>query len=689
MSEQKSDSNPEVKVHDRRHWNLSDEEQAAQDAARAKEAEQAEQVMPFQAETTQLLELFIHSVYSNKEIFLRELISNASDALDRLRFEALTRPGLQGDEELEIRLEVDADARTLTVHDNGVGMSRDEVIENIGTIARSGTRALLGKLKEGPPTDEALQLIGQFGIGFYSSFMVADRVSMVTRRAGEQDATRWDSSGDGTYTVGPATRDGRGTSVTLQLKPADDDDGLADFTGQWVLERIVKKYSDFVRYPIRLEVEQAPADGADGEAQDGAQAAATQDKTLNSMKAIWLRRPGDVEQNEYDEFYKQISHDWEAPLKVIPLSAEGRLEYRALLFLPSRAPLDLFYAGAEAGLQLYAQSVKIIDSCEALLPSYLRFVKGVVDSADVSLNMSRELLQHDRQITQIRAGICKKVLSTLAELQANDAETYRKIWEQFGRALKEGVSTDHKNRDKLLPLLLFASTADSEALTTLEDYVGRMQQDQEAVYYLTGESRQILEGSPHLETFKDSGHEVLLFTDPVDEFMLQSLTEFDGKKLLSASKGAVELGSKEEREQAEEQRKGKEQQVKGLLELLQQQLEAHVKEVRLSSRLTSSPVCLVGSPEDASPYLERLLRANKDNAPAQRRILELNPDHPLVERLKARFDHDADDPALADYAELLLGQALLAEGSEVPDPGRLSKLMADVMVRAMGDASGA
>jgi molecular chaperone HtpG len=685
-----SDKNTEgsgVKVEDRRHWKLSEEEQVAEDAARAAAAEAEEQVMPFKAETTQLLDLFIRSIYSNKEIFLRELISNASDALDRLRFEALTRPELQGDDELEIRLETDAEARTLTLHDNGVGMSRDELVENIGTIARSGTREMLAKLAEGSTSDDTLRLIGQFGIGFYSAFMVADRVELVTRRVGELAATRWASKGDGTYTVSGAAREGRGTSVTLHLKEADAEDGLEDFTSEWVLDRVVKRYSDFVRYPVRLKVEreQLEQDEEGKPKADGKKTTIVEDRTLNSMKAIWLRGAGEVEQEEYDRFYKQISHDWEAPLKVVPLSAEGRLEYRALLFIPSKAPHDLQYASFEGGLQLYAQSVKIIDRCKDLLPTYLRFVKGVVDSPDVSLNVSRELLQQDRQITQIRAGITKKVLDTLTGLHEDEQETYDKVWAQFGRPLKEGVATDAKHKDRLVPLLRFASSEDAETLTTLEAYVGRMKPDQEAIYYLTGESREILEASPHLEAFKGRGYEMLYLTDPIDEFMLQALTEFDGHKLASASKGAAELGSEQEREQAEKERKEREEEVKGLLELLQSKLDAHVKEVRLSSRLTSSPACLVGGLDDLSPHLERLLRTQEGGGgPGQRRIMELNPDHPIVQSMKALHEKDAGDPALGDYAELLFGQALLAEGAEVPDPVRLSRLVAEVMVRAMG-----
>ncbi len=685
MEDTRHDESSEFKVKDRRFWNLSEDEKEAVDEQKKQAAEDATQVLQFQAETKQLLDLFIHSLYSNKEIFLRELISNASDALDRLRFEAVTRPDLQGDDELEIRLEADANARTLTIHDNGIGMSREELISNIGTIAKSGTQELLAKLKEKPSSEETIQLIGQFGVGFYSAFMVAEKVSLVTRRAGEQSATLWESNGDGTYTIGQVVKPNRGTSITLHLKSTDAEDGQEDFTDEWVLSRIVKKYSDFVRYPIRMKVEreELEKDEEGKPTEDGKKTTVVEDKTLNSTKAIWLRRPQEVKEEEYHDFYKHISHDWEKPLKVITLNAEGRLEYQALLFIPSQAPFDLFYQGSDSGLQLYAKNVKILEKCEDLLPHYLRFIKGVVDSSDISLNVSRELLQQDRQITQIRNGLIKKVLDTLTDLQNQEIESYLTFWKHFGRTIKEGVYSDIKNKEKLLPLLMFESSADAEKLTTLKEYVDRMKEGQEKIYYLTGESRSVVENSPHLEAFKAKGYEVLYFVDPVDELMAQTLTEFDGKQLQSVGKGTVELGTKEEREEAEKKRKEKEEGLKGLLELLQKKLDEHVKEVRLSTRLTSSPVCLVGSQHDYSPQLERLLQKTKaGGGPKQRRIMELNPEHPILQIMRKRFDADKEDSVLGDFAELLFGQALLAEGSEVPDPTKFCRLVADIMVRA-------
>ena len=688
--EKKPESTEEFTVKDRRHW--AEGEQPAPDAPEPEPAPDVgpggKERMQFQAETAQLLDLIIHSLYSNKEIFLRELISNASDAQDRLRHEALTKPELQGEAEPEIRLDPDSGARTLTIHDNGVGMSRQEVIDNIGTIAKSGTRELLTKLKQDKEAHEgaeeqALQLIGQFGVGFYSAFMVSDQVTLVTRRAGEDGATRWDSRGDGVFLIEPDERPGHGTSITLHLKPADEEDGLGDFTDEHVLSGLVKKYSDFVRYPIVQQVTRQEMELDDeGKPKEGGESkTVTEDRTLNSMKAIWLRRPQEVEPGEYNEFYKHVSYDWEDPQKAITLFAEGRLEYRALLFIPSKAPFDLYYQDARIGLQLYVNSVKIMERCEELMPRYLRFIKGVVDSADLSLNVSRELLQKDRQITQIRSGLVKKVLATLTEMKDKDEEGYLKFWGAFGRALKEATG-EVKDKDQVIPLLLFDSSTE-EKLTSLADYVERMKEEQEEIYYITGESLEVVRSSPHLEAFAAKGYEVLLLTDPVDELMVQAVTEFDGKKLRSVGKGSVELGTKEEREEAEKTRKETEEDYGELLKLLQEKLSDHVKEVRLSTRLTSSPVCLVTGEHDMSPQLERLMKqARGEKGPLQKRILELNPGHPILAAMKARFEADAADALLGDHAEILLGQALLAEGLELPDPGRFSKLVAELMVRA-------
>jgi molecular chaperone HtpG len=644
------------------------------------------ETMQFQAETKQLLDLMIHSLYSNKEIFLRELISNASDALDRLRFEALTRPELlEQDDKLEIRIDADRQNRTITIHDNGIGMSRDEVINNIGTIAKSGTRELVERIKKGETQQSLAELIGQFGVGFYSSFMAADRVELVTRRAGETEAVRWESTGDGTYTIEPGERAGRGTSITLHLKPEDRENGMDEFSDRWVISRIVRRYSDFVGYPIVLTAEKDP------EIEDLAKEKETgekpkmpmEEKVLNSMKPIWTRSQSEVSQEEYKDFYRHISHDWTEPLKVISFKAEGRIEYQALLFVPTTAPYDLYYVASKPGLHLYVKRVQIMESCEDLLPRYLRFIKGVVDSPDLALNVSREMLQQDRHITLIRKGLTKKLLDTFEEMKQNDFDTYLKFWAEFGRAIKEGLSADYENKEKLLELLLFHSSHEPEKLTTLKDYVSRMKEEQNEIFYLTGESREVVENSPHLEAFKEKGIEVLYMIDTVDELLVQSLNEYGGKKLKSVGKGTISLGNEEEKKQTEEVLKEKEEEMKPLLELLQKKLDTWVKQVRLTNRLTSSPVCMVGAEHDYSPQLERLLQKGKGGGPKQRRILEINPNHDILGKLRARFDQDQNDPVIDDYAQLLFGYGLIAEGSELEDPVRFNKAMSELMTKSL------
>ena len=641
----------------------------------------------FQAETTQLLNMMIHSLYTDKEIFLRELISNASDAIDRLRFEALTRPDIVAEgHSPEIRIEANKEPRTLTIHDNGVGMTRDEVIANIGTIAKSGTRTLLEQVKAEGKSPEALaELIGRFGVGFYSAFMVADKVTLVTRRAGEATATQWESDGEGEYTLSPAERAQHGTSITLHLKDADSEAGISDFTEQWTLSGIVKRHSDFVSYPIKMQQERHEvARDEDGKPKEGGETTIViEDKTLNSMKPIWTRPQSDVTEEEYNEFYKHVSHDWNPPLKTLSFKAEGRFEFQALVFLPSQAPFDLYYHQAPFGLQLYAQRVLIMERCEELVPRYLRFLKGVVDSADLPLNISRQRLQQDRHISQICQWLTKRVLDTLNTMAENDTETFTTLWEQFGRTLKEGVSSDFENKDRIVPLLRFPSSHDPDKLTTLKEYVERMRSEQNDIYYLTGESRHTVENSPHLEAFKSKGYEVLYLIEPVDELVVQSLPEFDGKKLQSVGKGTVQLGSESEKEEAEKALKEKSENYADLLAALQKQLDEHVKEVRLSTRLTTSPVCLVGAEHDYSPQLERLLSQSQQNMPKQKRIMELNPTHPILTKLHERFQQDKEDPMLGEYAELLFGYGLLAEGSELPDRITFNRRVADLMVRGL------
>ncbi|WP_239152627.1 molecular chaperone HtpG [Virgisporangium aurantiacum] len=596
----------------------------------------------------------VHSIYSNKDIFLRELISNASDALDKLRLESMRDKDLDVDtSDLHITIDVDTEARTLTVRDNGIGMTRDDVVELIGTIAKSGTAELLRKLKESKETTQ--DFIGQFGVGFYSTFMVATKVELVTRRAGEAEGTRWASEGEGTYVIETIEDAPQGTAVTVHLKPEDKDDHLFDYTADWKIREIVKKYSDFIAHPIRLS-------GAD--------------EPLNSMKALWARPRSEVEPAEYNEFYKHISHDWTDPLETIHMKGEGVFEYEALLFIPARAPFDLHMRDGKRGVQLYVKRVFIMDDCEALMPSYLRFIKGVVDAHDLSLNISREILQHDRQIQVVRRRLVKKVLSTIKDLQANDAEKYKTVWTEFGRAIKEGFLEDSENQDALLGVLSVASTNDPAELTTLAQYVERMKDGQKDIYYVTGESRSMIENSPHLEAFRAKGYEVLILTDPVDEVWVERVTEFDGKPLQSIAKGQVDLGSPEEAESAKEE-------FADFLPWITAALADEVKEVRLSSRLTTSPACVVGDEHDMTPTLEKMYRAMGQEVPHTKRILELNPGHPLVKGLREAHAANAENPALTETAELLHGMALLAEGGDLKDPAKFTRLLADRLTAAL------
>jgi molecular chaperone HtpG len=645
----------------------------------------------FQAETRQLLELMIHSLYSNKEIFLRELVSNASDALDRLRFEALTNPELleQGGA-LEIRLSADSGTRTLTVSDTGIGMSREELVRNIGTIARSGTRELIAKVREGKTEQIPPEFIGQFGVGFYSAFMVAERITLVTRRAGEEAATRWESTGDGTYRIESGDRSARGTSITLHLKPVDIENGIEDFTSEYVLARIVKQYSDFVPYPIKLKVEreELERDETGKPKVDGKKTTVIEDRTLNSMKALWTKSRSEATDDEYKEFYRHVAHDWNEPRRVLTQHAEGTVPYDALLFIPSSAPHELYYQAYRSGLQLYVRKVRIMEHCEDLLPRYLRFVKGVVECPDLPLNVSREILQRTREIQQIRKGLTKKVLDSLAEMKEKEPESYLEFWAGFGRALKEAIGTDYESKDRVLKLLLFQSSNDPVRLTTLDDYVGRMKEDQNEIFYITGESRVLVENLPHLEALKDKGYEVLYLVEPTDELLVQHLFDYEGKKLKSAGKGDLDLGDAKEKEEAKKEREEQEKQHADLLSFIQKTLDEHVKHVRLSSRLTSFPACLVGAEHDYSPQLEKLLLKGKGGGPKQRRILEINSKHPIFELMQRRFSRDPQDPELAESAQLLFGQALLTEGSELPDPVKFSQKVADLMVARLKGAGG-
>ncbi|WP_053912715.1 molecular chaperone HtpG [Streptomyces sp. SCSIO 75703] len=626
----------------------------------------------FQVEARQLLQLMIHSVYSNKDVFLRELVSNASDALDKLRLAVLRDDTLDADtSDLHIEIDLDAEARTLTVRDNGIGMSQEEVRRLIGTIANSGTAAFLRELREADDAAGADGLIGQFGVGFYSGFMVADEVTLLTRRAGESEGTRWSSRGEGTYTLETVADAPQGTAVTLHLKPADAENQLHDYAAPRTVREIVKRYSDFITWPIRLVPE--PRDGED----------TPEPETLNSMKALWARPREEVSEDEYRELYQHIGHDWREPLETIRLQAEGTFEYQALLFLPSHAPHDLFTQGHQRGVQLYVKRVLIMDDCEELLPPYLRFVKGVVDAQDLSLNVSREILQQDRHIRMMRRRLTKKVLSTVKEMRETAPERYATFWREFGAVLKEGLVTDPENRDALLAAASFASTHDLEAPTGLRAYTERMKEGQDAVYFMTGESREAIENSPHMETFRAKGVEVLLLTDPVDEVWVDAVGEYEGKRLRSIAKGEIDLGDGGDDGAADEEKGKQGEAYAALLGWMTEHLADEVKEVRLSSRLTVSPACVVSDADELTPALENMYRAMGQEVPHAKRILELNPEHQLVKALNRAYAEREDRAELTETADLLHTLAVLAEGGRPKEPARFVSLVADRLERTL------
>ncbi|MFA5504644.1 MAG: molecular chaperone HtpG [Vulcanimicrobiota bacterium] len=632
----------------------------------------------FQAEAKQLLELMIHSVYSEKDVFLRELVSNASDALDKLRLESLLNKEAEVDTtDLHVFLEVDKEKRTLTIQDNGVGMSKDEVVHLIGTIAKSGTKEFLQSLEQNKEKKDSEQLIGQFGVGFYSAFMVADKVELLTRRVGADAAVFWSSEGDGTYSIGEGDMEGHGTRITLFLKEVDEDDGLHDYTDAFKVKQLVKRYSDFISYPIRMEMETTKYIEDKPVKEQEVQ-------TLNSQKALWVRAQDEVEQDEYDGFYRHIAHDWNAPWKTVAFKAEGTFEYYSLLFLPERAPMDLFHPEGHHGLQLYVKRVFIMDDCKELIPAYLRFVKGVVDASDLSLNVSREILQKDRQIQLIRKRLVRKVLDTLKETLEGDRDEYRKFWLEFGRVVKEGIYHDAKMRDKILELSLFRSTrTEKDQFITLDEYIERMTEGQETIYYLTGDARESLAQSPHLEAFKKEGIEVLLLTDSVDEVWISAVGEYSEKKFVSAAEAGLEIGSEESRKAADEEKKKSEKELATFISWLQSKLDANVKEVKVSTRLVDSPACLVADPGDMSANLERLMKAMGQEVPVTKRILEINTSHPLVTHLASRYEKDKDTEELAGTAQMLYQLSLLAEGGELEDPAGFAKQVAGVLGQSL------
>jgi molecular chaperone HtpG len=623
------------------------------------------ETLGFQAEVKQLLNLMIHSLYSNKEIFLRELISNASDAADKLRFEALTDDALfDGDADLKIRISLDKTARTVTISDNGIGMSRQEVIDNVGTIAKSGTRQFFESLSGDQAKDA--HLIGQFGVGFYSAFIVADRVTLVTRRAGvgAEHGVRWESEGAGEYTLETVEKPTRGTDVILHLREGED-----ELLSSWTLHSIIRKYSDHITLPIVMKKEEWDKD-------KGENVVTEEDETVNQASALWARPKSDITQEQYTEFYKHVAHDFEPPLAYVHAKVEGKQEYTQLLYIPGRAPFDLMEYDKRHGIKLYVRRVFIMDDAEQLMPRYMRFVRGVIDSNDLPLNVSREILQASKEIDAIRAGSVKKVLGVLEDLAEIDKEKYAKFWQEFGRVLKEGIGEDTANKERIAKLLRFSSTHNDtvEQNISLADYVGRMKEGQEKIYYVTADSFTAAKNSPHLEIFRKKGIEVLLLAERVDEWMISYLTEFDGKSLQSVAKGGLDLGKLEDEEEKKAQEKDADE-FKELIGKVKEALGEKVKDVRVTHRLTNSPACLVADENDVGMNLGRLLKAAGQKGPDTKPILEINPHHPIVAKLNA----EAGGERFSDWSYILFDQALLAEGGQLEDPAsfvqRLNGLM--------------
>ena len=626
--------------------------------------------LSFQTEVKQLLNLMIHSLYSNKEIFLRELISNASDAADKLRFEGLTDGALyESDSDLKIRVSYDATARTITIADNGIGMSRQEVIDHIGTIAKSGTREFFSSLTGDQAKDA--HLIGQFGVGFYSAFIVADKVTLITRRAGltSEHGVHWESGGEGDYTLETVEKTGRGTQVILHLREGED-----DLLNGWRLRSIIRKYSDHITLPILMKKEQWSQEKNENTITD-------EDETVNQASALWARPKSEITHEQYEEFYKHVAHDFEPPLAYVHARVEGKQEYTQLLYIPSRAPFDLYDREPRHGIKLYVRRVFIMDDAKQLLPNYLRFIRGVIDSNDLPLNVSREILQESKDIEAMRAGAVKKVLGLLEDLAQSEQEgqedekaKFKTFWKEFGQVLKEGVAEDHANRERIAKLLRFVSThADlDEQTVSLNDYIGRMKEGQDKIYYVTADSLKAARSSPHLEVFRKKGIEVLLLAERVDEWLVANLTEFEGKPLQSVAKGSLDLGKLEDEAEKKEQEK-EAGEYKELTEKIKNVLGEQVKDVRVTLRLTESPACLVADSHDMSGNLERLLKSSGQKVSHTKPILEINPYHPMIQRLKSEHAH------FADWSHILFDQALLAEGGQLEDPASFVKRINELL----------
>ncbi len=650
----------------------------------------------FQAETKQLLNLMIHSLYTHKEIFLRELISNASDALDKIRFRALTDANLAKEsKDLEIWISIDKDQKSLSISDNGVGMTRDEVIENIGTIAQSGSKAFIQAMESAKGKDEQsqLDLIGQFGVGFYSAFMVAKKIELITRAAGSKEAVRWESDGQGEYVIEPWEREERGATVTVYLRDdlVDPDQPEEDFLNQYTIQNLVRRYSNYIEYPIKLGfvTEEHPRDEEGNRIEDAEPETKVDVRTMNTMTPLWERNKKDVSDDEYFQFFKHHFHDWNEPADIIHIKVEGQVQYTALLYVPSQPPVDLYSADYKKGIQLYSKHVFVMDNCRDLLPEHFRFVRGLVDSPDFSLNISREILQHDRQLKIIGKNLEKKVSDALKKMLKDDRKKYEEWWDGFGKAIKGGVYMHYTNKEKLQDLLLFPSSKSAEGMATLREYVDRMPETQKEIYYETGKDRAAIERLPQMETVLDRGLEVLYFTDKVDEFLTQNLWDYDDKKFKSVSRGDLDLDDdkadkdKDKKEEGAKKEEGEKDEAgphQALLAAVKESLGDKVKEVRLSKRLKTSACCLVSSDAGPSLNMEILLKeANQMMGKAQR-ILELNPDHEIFQGMAGQFAKNEKDPIIGDYAELLFSQAMLIEGLTLDDPvefaNRLNKVMA-------------
>jgi molecular chaperone HtpG len=632
----------------------------------------------FKTEVQQLLNLIINSLYSNREIFLRELISNSSDAIDKLRFQSQTEPEILGDDaEFKIKLIPDKKMQTLTVSDNGIGMTYDEVMENIGTIAKSGTSDFLEALEKSKKNKTlAPELIGQFGVGFYSAFIVAKKVTIITRVPGSEIAVKWESTGDGSYTIEETTKKSRGTDIILKLKKKEKDE--QDFTDEWTIRGIVKKHSDFVNYPIVMDVERNEAIpekekilDKDGKPVGDTTKKVIREESLNSMKAIWLKNRDEITEEEHTEFYKHLSHDWNPPLTNMHLKLEGATEYSVLLYIPSKAPFDMFMPERKHGLRLYCKRVFIMENCKELIPEYFSFVKGVVDAPDLNLNVSREILQQDRLVRNIRKNLVSKLFKLLSDMEK---EKYEEFYKEFGQVLKTGIHTDFENKDKISELVRYRTSKSGEKFISLKEYVSGMKPDQKDIYYITGDNLSSILNSPHIEALKEKDYEVLLMTDPVDEWVVMSLTEYDGKKLKSAEKGDLDLDKVDEKKKDE---------FTALFEYIKSRLNENIKEVKPSARLKDSVACLSGDNHDMSAYMEKILKSSGQEIPKSKRVLELNVEHPVVVGVNDLFQKDKKNERINDYSDLLYDIAVISEGGKVENPSRFSRMVGDLMKTAL------